>query len=265
MATSQAAAITDAALDAFIEQAESSDDVPALFPQLQKRLAERMLAGELTEHLGAVAGAEQPVDQPNHRDGTSAKPVLTESGALPLDIPRDRAGTFAPQIVPKGVRRLPQFDAKVRSLYARGVSVRAIQGHWEPRYQVEVSPAEISAVTDAAAVAALEEFAAGPWGLRYPAIVALWPRHWPYVRPVFAYPPNSRRLLYTTNAIARLHMPLRKIITSRGHFPTDEAATTLLDLALRNMLTKGTRGHHAWQAAMPPLAMLFGTRFTDHA
>ena len=107
MATSKATAIADAARDAFIEQAESPGDVPALFRQLQKRLAERMRAGELTARLGDAEGAEQPVDQPHHRNGSSAKSVLTESGALPLDIARDRAGTFAPQIVPKGVRRLP--------------------------------------------------------------------------------------------------------------------------------------------------------------
>ena len=97
MAKSKATAITDAALDAFIEQAESPGDFPAQLRQLQKRLAERMLAGELTEHLGYAEGAENPVDQPNHRNGTSAKTALTESGALPLDIPRDRAGTFEPR------------------------------------------------------------------------------------------------------------------------------------------------------------------------
>jgi len=74
--------------------------------------------------------------------------VLTDEGALPLAIPRDRAGTFQPQLVPKGVRRLPGFDAKVLSLYARGLTVRELQAHLEECYQVEVSPAVITAVTD---------------------------------------------------------------------------------------------------------------------
>src|SRR3954468_1789066 len=117
----------DAALDALIGDTKTAEDLSALFRQMQKRLAERILATELTEHLGYAPGAEKPSDQANHRNGSTPKTVLTETGALPLDIPRDRDGTFTPLFVPKGVRRLPQFDANVLSLYARGVSVREIQ------------------------------------------------------------------------------------------------------------------------------------------
>ena len=121
------------------------------------------------------------------------------------------------------------------------------------------------APTEPAAVAALDAVAAGPWGQKYPVIVALWRRHWPHVAPVFAFPPEISRLLYTTNAIESLHMQLRKIVKTRGHFPTDEAATKLLYLALRNIARKWRRGSHAWKAAMPYLGLLVGTRFTDHA
>jgi putative transposase len=398
----------EAALDALIGDTKTPAALSALFRKMQKRIAERILAGELTEHLGYAPGAEKPAAQANHRNGSTPKTVLTESGAVPLDIPRDRDGSFAPQLVPKGVRRLPQFDANVLSLYARGVSVREIQAHLEQLYQVEVSPALISAVTDsvleevsawqqrpldrmypvvildalrvkirdegvvrnkavylalgidrdgqrdvlglwieqtegagfwlrvmtelknrgvedilvalvdglvgfpeaitavfpqtqvhhcvvhvvrqslayanwkdrkaigsalraiyrapteAAADMALAEFARGPWGTRYPAITALWQRHWPYIRPVFAYPTDLRRLLYTTNAIESLHMQLRKIIKSRGHFPTDEAATKLLFLALRNIRKKWEGSVHVWTAALPHFAVLFGNRFTNH-
>ncbi len=72
-------------------------------------------------------------------------------------------------------------------------------------------------------------------------------------------------MLYTTNAIESLHMQLRKILKARGHFPTDEAATKLLYLALRNIMDKWQRGNHAWHAAMPHLALLFGERFTNYA
>lgn len=82
--------------------------------------------------------------------------------------------------------------------------------------------------------------------------------------PVFACPPELRRLLHTTNAIQGLHMQLRKIVKTRGHFPTDEAAKKLLYLALRNITAKWQRGDHARQAAMPSLALLIGSRFTDH-
>jgi putative transposase len=401
-------AFDEAALDALIGDTKSPEALSALFRQMQKRVAERILATELTAHLGYGPGEAKPATQTNHRNGSTPKTVLTESGALPLEIPRDREGSFEPQLVPKGVRRLPQFDANVLSLYARGVSVREIQAHLEQLYQVEVSPALISAVTDsvleevsawqqrpldrmypvvifdalrvkirdegvvrnkavylalgvdregqrdvlglwieqtegagfwlrvmtelksrgiddmlvalvdgligfpdaittvfpqtqvhhcvvhlvrqslafaswrerkalghalrsiyrapteAAAEAARAELAAGPWGKRYPPIPALWTRHWAYIRPVFAYPPELRRLLYTTNAIESLHMQLRKILKARGHFPTDEAATKLLYLALRNIRIKWKRSTHTWNAALPHFAVLFGDRFTSH-
>src|SRR4029077_7440106 len=115
-------------------------------------------------------GDPQPAGQENHRNGTTPKTVQTDSGALPLEIPRDRTGSFTPQFVPKGVRRLPGFDAKVLSLYARGMTVREIQGHLEELYQVPVSPDVISAVTDAvlAEVTALQE---RPLERVYPVVI----------------------------------------------------------------------------------------------
>ena len=79
--------------------------------------------------------------QPNHRNGSSPKTVLTDDGAVALAIPRDRAGTFAPALIPKHQRRLPRFDENVLSLYARGISVRDIQAHLEELYQLDISPA----------------------------------------------------------------------------------------------------------------------------
>ena len=394
------------ALDALIGETRTTEELEVLFRQMKKRIVERMLGAELSHHLGYAPGQAKPADQANHRNGTTPKTVLTDDGTLPLAVPRDRAGTFEPQLVPKGVRRLPGFDAKVLSLYARGLTVREIQGHLEELYQIAIAPAVISTVTDAvleevtawqqrpldrvypvvildalrvkirdegvvrnkavylaigvardgtrdvlglwieqtegaafwlrvmtelksrgvedilialidglagfpeaittvfpqaqvhhcvvhlvrgslsyvnwkdrktvatalreiyrapteaAAEAALAEFAAGPWHERYPPIVAMWRRHWEYIRPIFAYPPVIRRLLYTTNAIESLHMQLRKIIKTRGHFPTDEAAAKLLYLALRNIIANWKAPSPEWNAAMPHLAVLFGERFT---
>jgi putative transposase len=115
-----------AALDALIGDARSPEDFTAVMRALQKRLAEGMLAGALTAQLGDRPSEEKPAGQTNHRNGATPKTVLTETGAVPLDIPRDREGSFRPQLVPTGVCRLPQFDANVLSLYARGVSVREI-------------------------------------------------------------------------------------------------------------------------------------------
>jgi transposase-like protein len=396
------------ALDALIGDARTAEDVDALFRQMKKALMERILGAELTHHLGYAPGDAKPAAQPNHRNGTTPKTVVTEDGALPLAIPRDRAGTFAPQLVPKGVRRLPRFDQNVLSLYARGMSVREIREHLEELYQVEVAPDLISTITSevleeitawqqrplescypvvffdalrvkirddgvvrtkavylalgitrsgtkdvlglwieqtegakfwhrvmtelqargvedvlialidgltgfpeaiqavfpqtqihtcvvhlvrrslayvsyqdrkrvaaalktiyraetvAAGAAALEAFTASPDGTRYPTIAPLWRRQWDLVTPAFAYPPAIRRILTTTNAIESLHMQLRKIIKTRGHFPNDDAATKLLYLALRN-IKKRWAPAPAWQAALTHFAVLFPERFVPEA
>jgi len=405
---SPAAPFAPEALDARIGNARTADDVDARFRQMKKALMERILGAELTHHLGYAPGEVKPAAQPNHRNGTTPKTVVTEDGALPLAIPRDRAGTFTPQLVPKGVRRLPRFDQNVLSLYARGMSVREIREHLEELYQVDVAPDLISPVTDevleeitawqqrpleacypvvffdalrvkirdegvvrtkavylalgitrsgtqdvlglwieqtegakfwhrvrtelqargvedvlialidgltgfpeaiqagfpqtqihtcvvhlvrrslayvsyqdrkrvaaalrtiyraetvAAGVAALAAFAASPDGTRYPTIAPLGQRQGDLVTPAFVYPPAIRKILTPTNAIESLHMQLRKIIKTRGHFPTDEAATKLLYRALRN-LKKRWAPAPAWPAALTHFAILFPERFVPEA
>lgn len=400
---------TPAALDALLAEVgglQGPDDIEPLFRALKRAVVERALGAELTHHLGYAPGATRPPDQPNHRNGSTPKRVLTDDGDLDLAVPRDRAGTFAPQLVPKHARRLPGFDAKVLSLYARGMTARDIQAHLEELYAVGISPELVSAVTDAVAdeaaawqqrplepvypvvvfdalrvkirdegtvrnkavylalgvdreghkdvlglwveqtegakfwlrvltdlrgrgvqdvlvalvdglagfpdaihaaypeaqvhqcvvhlvrqslayvgwherkaaaaqlrriyhapneavaLAALDAVAASPLGQRLPAIPALWRRHWAHVAPIFAFPLPVRRVLYTTNALESLHMQLRKVTKTRGHFPTDAAAVKLLYLALRNVVAQWRRPAAEWRAAFPYFAVLFGERFT---
>jgi len=397
-------------LDQLLAGCERPEDIlgpEGLFGQLKKALAERALGAELGHHLAQEQQAPVPSGRRrNHRNGTSPKTVLTDTGAMPLAVPRDRTGTFAPQLIPKHQRRLAGFDAKVLSLYARGLTVREMQGHLSELYGVEVSPDLISTVTDAvleevtewqqrpllalypvivfdalrvkirdegtvkskavylalgvapdgtrdvlglwieqtegakfwlrvmtelqsrgvqdvllalvdglkgfpeaitavfphttvqtcivhllrhaldfvgwrdrkavatelktiyraptaaAAHAALEVFAAGAWGRKYPPIAAAWRRHWDQVIPFFQHPPAVRKILYTTNAIESLHMQLRKILKTRGHFPNEDAATKLLYLALRNIIRRWTRAPTDWKAAMNQFAILYPDRFT---
>ncbi len=114
-------------LDQVAAQVETHEDFNQLYRQFQKAIAERVLKGELTHHLGYPDGGERGADG-NARNGTSRKTILTENGAVPLDIPRDRLSSFTPQFVPKGVRRLPGFDETVLQLYARGLTTRELQG-----------------------------------------------------------------------------------------------------------------------------------------
>ena len=392
-------------IDELMKEYRGPEDFQALFTALKKAVMERALNAELSAHLGYEKGEERPADQANHRNGASSKTVLGESGAVALEIPRDRAGTFEPQLIRKGQRRIDGMDQKILSMYARGMTVREIQGHLKELYATDISADLISSVTDAvleeikdwqnrpleplypviifdalrvkirdegvvknkavylaigiakdgtkdilglwieqtegakfwlkvmaelknrgvqdaliclvdglkgfpeaisaifpqaqiqtcivhlmrhsleycswkdrkfvaaelksiyravsaqAAAEALAAFEAGPWGQRYPAIAASWRRNWERVIPFFAYPPDVRRVLYTTNAIESLHMQLRKITKNRGHFPSDEAATKLLYLALRNVTAKWKNTAREWKAALSQFAILFADRF----
>jgi putative transposase len=394
-------------LDELLSGVNSPEDLlgdGGVFRQLKKALMERALGAELTHHLGYEKGAAPAVRaRGNSRNGHSAKKVLTADGQIDLAVPRDRAGTFEPVLVPKGVTRLDGFDDKIISLYARGLSVREIQAHLKELYGTEVSPDLISRVTDAvldevkewqnrplealypivffdalrvkvrdegivkskavyvalaldtegqkhvlglwieqtegakfwlkvmnelktrglndilvAVVDGLKGFpdaigAVYPqtmvqtcivhlirnslafvswkdrksvvqdlkhvyraataelalewldgfekrWGRQYPTIAPMWRRAWDYVTPLFAFPPAIRKMIYTTNAVESLNRSLRKVIKTRGSFPTDDAALKLLYLAVRNAGSRSRRPIE-WTAAMSQLAILFGDRF----
>jgi putative transposase len=113
-----------------------------------------------------------------------------------------------------------------------------------------------------AAGAALDAVERGPWGAKFPAVVASWRRAWPHIIPFLAFPPDIRRVLYTTNALESVHARLRKIIKTRGHFPTDDAAIKLIWLALRNITATWKRGDRSWKMAMRQFAILYDDRFT---
>jgi len=401
------APVPDEILDQFVRQGPiSPEELDAAVRRFKKAVIERALGGELTHHLGYPPGGEKPDDTTNHRNGSGSKTVLTDDGPLRIEVPRDREGTFEPRLIGKHERRFTGFDDKILALYARGMTVREIQGFLAEMYGVEISPDLISTVTDGivaevtawqsrplermypvvffdalrvrirdeatvrikaiylalavlpdghreilglwieqtegakfwmkvfsdlktrgcqdiliavtdglkgmsealaavfpqttlqtcivhlirqsldfanwkerkpmaaalrpiyaavsadAAGTALEAFARGPWGQKFPTVVASWRRAWAHVVPFFAFPPDVRRLIYTTNALESVHAQLRKIIKTRGQFPTDEAATKLIWLALRNITAKWARSSPYWRPAMNQFAILYEGRFS---
>ena len=393
-------------IDQFVNGPMSAEAVNAASMAFKKALIERALGAELTHHLGYAAGADKPLDAKNHRNGASGKTVLTEDGPLRIEVPRDRSGSFEPLLIPKHERRFTGFDDKIVAMYARGMTVREIQGFLAEQYGTEVSPDLISSVTDAVmsevtawqaralepmypvvffdalrvkiredavvrnkaiylalgvrpdgtrdilglwientegakfwmkvfndlktrgvndiliavtdglkgmaealgavfpattlqtcivhlirnsldyaswkdrkalaaaikpvytapsaegALAELDAFEEGPWGKKFPTVVAAWRRAWDKVIPFFAFPAHIRRVIYTTNAIESVNARLRKIIKTRGHVPTDDAATKLIWLALRNITADWGRAGRDWKEAMNQFAILYDDRFT---
>ena len=395
-------------IDQFVTGPMSAETVNAASMAFKKALIERALGAELSHHLGYRPGAAKPEDAVNHRNGASGKTVLTEDGPLRIEVPRDREGSFEPVLIPKHERRVTGFDDKIVAMYARGMTVREIQGYLSEMYSVDVSPELISKVSDAvmsevmawqsraletmypvvffdalrvkiredavvrskavylalgilpdgskdilglwientegakfwmkvfndlktrgcndiliavtdglkgmpealaavypattlqtcivhlirnsldyaswkdrkplaaaikpiytapsaeAAQAELDAFAQGPWGSKFPTVAAAWRRAWDKVIPFFAFPPEVRRVIYTTNAIESVNARVRKIIKTRRHFPSDEAATKLIWLALRNITADWGRPANTWKVAMNQFAILYEERFTKN-
>jgi transposase-like protein len=282
----------------------------------KQALIEASLNAELTDHLGYAPGAEKPAAATNQRNGSTSKTVLSGDGSMRVATPRDRDGSFEPVLLPKHARRFTAFDDCIVALYARGLTVREIQGYLAEAYGTEVGHDLISTVTDGvltevsgwqarplepvypvvffdairvklrednvvrnkavylaqalrpiyaavsaeAAEAALDAFAEGDWGRKFPTVVAAWRRAWTQVIPFFAFPPAIRRVIYTTNAIESVNAQVRKIIKTRGHFPTDDAASKLIWLALRNITADWGRPAHHWKEAMNQFAILYDDR-----
>ena len=379
----------DSWLDELIDRAEQGGvqltGEGGFLPELVKAVLERGLDAELTSHVGYERGDPAGRGSPNSRNGTTPKTVASEVGSLPLDVPRDRAGSFEPRLVPKGERRLRGLDDMIISLYAGGMTVRDIQHHLARTIGTELSHETISKITDAvleevrawqarplepiypvvyvdalvvkvrdghqvrnkaahiaigidldgikhvlgiwvqstegakfwagvmaelanrgvrdiliaccdgltglpeaieatfphttvqtcvvhlirasmrfvayqdrkklaaalkpiytaptvdAAETALLEFAESEMGKRNKAAVATWQNAWERFIPFLAFPPEIRKIIYTTNAIESLNYQLRKIIKNRGHFPNDEAVVKLLWLAIRDIEDKRAR------------------------
>jgi putative transposase len=393
-------------LDSLLSGYQKPEDLigeNGLLKQLTKALVERALEAEMTHHLGHAK--HEAVNNPigNTRNGKSRKILKGDFGELPIEIPRDRHGSFEPQMVAKHQTRWTGFDDKIISLYARGLTVREIQSHLQELYGTEISSSLISSVTDAVmdevkawqarpldpiypvvyldcihvkvrdngsvrvkavylaiginldgekevlglwisqtegakfwlqvvtelktrgvddifiacvdglkgfpeaietvyphatvqlcivhlvrnslnyvswkmrkqvandlkriyqsatvdeAEQRLVEFEA-QWDDAYPSIAQIWRRNWDRIIPFFAYPPEIRKIIYTTNAIESVNMSLRKITKNRGSFPSDEALSKLFYLALMNISKKWTMPLHDWKAALNRFSIQFEER-----
>jgi putative transposase len=378
-----------------------------LLTGLTKQVLETALGAELTEHLGHEQGERSGGG--NVRNGTTPKTVRTDVGEVRIDVPRDRAGTFAPALVPKHSRRLAGFDDAVLSLYAKGMTTGDIVNHLADIYGTEVSRDLVSRVTGAvvsdmaewqsrpldpvypvvlidaivlkirdgqvanrpvyvalgittegerdvlgmwagptggegarqwmtmltdlrnrgvadvcvvccdglkglpeaitatwplatvqtcvvhlvrnslryaskadwgkittglktvyhaATVAAAEtrfaEFAE-QWRGKYPAMIAMWERAWQEFVPFLDFPPEIRKLIYTTNGIESLNSRFRQAVRRRGHFPTEQAAMKILYLTIKERRpnrTNPTGQINGWKAIMNTLAITYGDRLT---
>ena len=399
-------ATTDELLDILMKDYKKPEDLigeNGLLKQLTKRLLERAMQAEMTDHLGYDKHAPAGKNSGNSRNGTSKKTVTGEFGNLDISVPRDRNSTFEPIIIPKGESRFTGFDDKIISMYARGMTTRDIQGHLQEIYGVDVSPTLISQVTDAIseevklwqnrpldevypivyldavrikvrhdsrvinkavylgigvnihgikevlgmwtaenegakfwlqivtelknrgvkeifiacvdglkgfpeaiesvfpqtqvqlcivhmvrhslnyvswkqrkevaddlktiyqaptvdmAAENLETFAA-KWDASHPTIAKSWRSNWERIIPLFSYPPEIRKAIYTTNAIESLNMSLRKVTKNRGHFPSDDAMFKLLYLALKNIAKKWTMPIRDWKSALNQFSIIFEGR-----
>lgn len=398
--------ISDKLIDQLIEGCDSPEDIlgeAGLLKQLTKKVAERALNAEMEQHLGYAKHAPEGRNSGNSRNGKSSKKVRSVHGEIELDIPRDRSGSFEPKLIKKGEKQLNGFDDRIISLYARGMTTRDIQAHFEESYGVEVSPTFISQVTNevldevkqwqqrpldalypvvyldclvvrsrdsgavqnksvylalgintdgekellglwmaqtegakfwlsvmnelknrgvqdifiaccdglkgfpeaieavypktqvqlcivhqirhslryvnwkqrkviaadlkriygaatlAEAELALAEFGE-KWDDQHPTISLSWRNNWERLSVFFDYPPEIRKVIYTTNAIESLNASLRKITKTRRSFPTDDSVMKILYLALHQISKKWTMPIRDWKAAMSQFMIMYSDR-----
>lgn len=370
---------------------------------LSKRILERSLEAEMEHHLGYEKNSPEGDNTGNSCNGHTGKTVIVDNRTIPIEVPRDRNGTFEPVIVPKYQKRTPLFNDQIISLYARGMSVREIQAHLGEIYGVDVSPELISRVTDAvveeatawrsrplessypvvfldalrvnsrqdgrnvnkslyialgvgwdgrkdvlgmwlvdsegarfwagvltelrnrgvddilvacvdglggfpdavrsvfpdtriqlcivhmvrsttrfvsrtdlhrlcaalrkvytapsegSAMDALDDFEAG-WGGKYPRIAPAWRSRWDDLKEFFSYPPELRKVIYTTNSIESLNHQLRKVTKSRSSFPTDDAVYKIMYLAVRNVTKSWKWRMPDWERSIRQFEILFPGR-----
>lgn len=387
-------------LDELLTGCKTPEDVDRLYSQLLQRLINRSLDAELTAHLGYGSGEVGDAKRSNTRNGKSKKTVKGTFGELEIETPRDREGSFEPQLVRKRQIRLAGMEDKILTLYAKGMTTRDIEDALKDIYGVEISHAVISQVTESvqdevrawqnrplenvypilwldgltvkihhgkqvvnksahvvlgvnlrgekevlgvwiaetegakfwlsvltelrhrgvqdvyiacmdglkglpeavnaifpktltqlcivhlvraslryvtvkdskAVVAALkriyqsasaEEAAAeldqldAEWGKHYRAVIRLWRNNWDNIIPFFQFPPEIRKVIYTTNAIESLNMSLRKLTRNRRIFPNDESAIKALYLAIRQA-SRNWKMIHNWKPALQTFQVMFG-------
>ena len=400
--------LPDEVIDQLLAGAKSEEEIVGpggLMAQLTKRVVERALEVEISDHLGYEPHREPPGGTGNTRNGSTSKTLQTEHGPVDVRTPRDRAGTFEPQLVRKRQRRFEGFDEKILALYARGMSTRDIERHLQELYGAQVGRDLISRVTDAViddvrawqsrpledvypvvfldalvlkvrdggtvlrkacylamaigmdgsrevlglwfqetegakfwmqvlselrhrgvqdiliacvdglkgfpeaieavfpqttvqtcivhlirtslkyvprrqydavvkdlkpiytaidsdhALQALDAFE-HKWGAQLPPVVHAWRDSWEHVIPFLAFPPEVRRVIYTTNAIEALNRQLRKAVKTKGSFPSEDAARKLLYLAILNAVPQWTRTR-GWTKALLAFKIQFGDRLPD--
>src|ERR1044072_7806935 len=139
-------------LDQLITGPITQGEFETIFRALKKVVIERAMSAEMSEHLGYKHGEPKPAGQTNQRNGTSGKTVITDDGPVDIEVPRDREGSFEPLIVGKHERRFTGFDQKIIAMYARGMTVREIQGYLAEMYATEVSVEFISKVNEEVAM-----------------------------------------------------------------------------------------------------------------
>lgn len=154
-------------------------------------------------------------------------------------------------------------DAVVQTCIVHLIRYSMQFASWKERKAIAAELKPIYRAIDAQAGSeALEAFERGPWGIKYPTIAQSWRRNWEAVTPFFAFPAEVRKIIYTTNAIESLNASVRKAIRNKGHFPSDQAATKLIWLALRHITENWKNPPTTWHSARAQLAIQFGERFT---
>jgi putative transposase len=243
-----------------------------LLKQLTKLLVEKALDAEMTEHL--EHNKNHPIQNllGNARIGKSKKTLKGDFGELPIEVPRDRQGSFEPQLIPKHQTRWTGFDDKILSLYARGMTVREIQSHLEEMYGAEVSPTLLSSVTDAG-IEEVKAWQGRPLDSVYPIVyldcIHVKIRDSGVVKAKAIYLALGITMTGQKEVLglwvaqtegAKFWLQVVTELKNRGSFPSDESVMKLFYLALRNISQKWNMPIRDWKGALNQFSIKFEER-----
>ena len=253
----------------------STAEIMAAMKEMFRDVVQTAMEVELDEELGRerCQRAEASETAPNYRNGYSRKTVKTQLGEVEIKVPRDRNGSYEPKLIGKYSRNADGMEDKILALYACGMSQRDIAEQIKELYDVEISPELVTKITEKImpevtawqnrpldeAEENLLQFGE-KWRKQYPSCVKSWEDNWEVLSTFYEYPPEIRKIIYTTNIIEGLNRQFRQITKNKPSFTSDDSLRRMLYLAAQRIVKHWHARCQNWDMVLSQLQLMFADR-----
>ncbi|WP_373215304.1 IS256 family transposase [Peptostreptococcus anaerobius] len=263
---------------------KTANDIQEALKDLLGETLKDMLEAEMNEHLGYEKYSRDE-DVENSRNGYKSKKVRSSIGEFEIDVPQDRESQFEPKVIKKRQKDISEIEQKIINMYASGLTNKTIVEEIEDIYGFEVSESMISDITDKV-IPRIEEWKSRPldsvypviyidavhfsvkddvsekWSEKYPNSLKSWYTNWDCIIPIFKFSPETRRVIYTTNAIESLNAQFKRLNRNRSVFPTKSSLEKALFLSVEKISKKWTHPIRNWGSIFGELSIMFEERIS---